>query len=92
MCVCDYLYVCRCTAGEVWDAQAKQWEDDSGTADEVFAQMAVQWREGGANVIGGCAWCVLCDAMMHLLFTGLTIAVCCVCVCVCVRGVLQNYS
>jgi S-methylmethionine-dependent homocysteine/selenocysteine methylase len=38
--------------GEVWDAVGRCWVRETGTGDEAFAEMALQWRDAGATVIG----------------------------------------
>jgi homocysteine S-methyltransferase len=39
-------------SGEPWDAEHHRWAGDS--CDQQFAELAVQWREAGAQWIGGC--------------------------------------
>ena len=39
-------------SGETWDAQARAWRGDADATD--FAKWALQWRDAGASVIGGC--------------------------------------
>jgi homocysteine S-methyltransferase len=39
-------------SGEIWDAQSRSW---TGNADpEGFGALAAQWRQAGAQIIGGC--------------------------------------
>lgn len=41
-------------AGEVWDAQAKQWLRGDACGQRPFAEMARDWAGAGAQLIGGC--------------------------------------
>lgn len=41
-------------AGEVWDAQAKQWLPGEACGHRPFADMAMDWAGAGARLIGGC--------------------------------------
>lgn len=40
--------------GEIWNASERNWEENSGYTDELFGNLAVDWRNSGANIIGGC--------------------------------------
>ena len=41
-------------AGEVWDAQAKQWLPGEACGPAPFADQAMAWAGAGARLIGGC--------------------------------------
>jgi homocysteine S-methyltransferase len=40
--------------GENWNAIDRCWVESSGCTDESFGQLAREWRDSGANIIGGC--------------------------------------
>ena len=41
-------------AGETWDAQAKRWLPSADCAHRPFADMAMDWADAGARLLGGC--------------------------------------
>lgn len=41
-------------AGEVWDAQAKQWRPGAECGHRPFDEQAMDWAGAGARLIGGC--------------------------------------
>jgi homocysteine S-methyltransferase len=40
--------------GENWNAIDRCWVESSGCTDDSFGQSSREWRESGANIIGGC--------------------------------------
>jgi homocysteine S-methyltransferase len=40
--------------GEIWNATDRNWTESSGCTDASFGQLAREWKQCGANIIGGC--------------------------------------
>ncbi|KAG2405830.1 Selenocysteine methyltransferase [Vigna angularis] len=41
-------------SGETYDAELKQWVQNTGVTDEHFISYVTKWRELGASLVGGC--------------------------------------
>ncbi|CAJ1904103.1 unnamed protein product [Sphenostylis stenocarpa] len=41
-------------SGETYDAEVKQWVQNTGVTDEDFVSYVTKWRELGASLVGGC--------------------------------------
>lgn len=40
--------------GETWNANERCWELSSGYDDILFAELSLEWKKSGANILGGC--------------------------------------
>ena len=50
----DSLIIVYPNSGESWDAKEKIWQESEPQEGEDWVDMAEQWHDAGARVIGGC--------------------------------------